>query len=106
MYDPSITSRSGALDGPSAAAAPAVPARVHVHDHAHTHAHDHDHGVAQVRAYPVAEVAHEPHRHGVVTPAPAFSLIGVSLAGRLGIAAALSVVIWAAVAWALAPIVG
>ncbi|WP_333822360.1 hypothetical protein [Pinisolibacter sp.] len=49
---------------------------------------------------------HETHRHGAASMAPAFSLIGVSLAGRLGIAAALSMAIWAAVAWALAPIAG
>ena len=98
MHDPTSSSRSGAPDGPAAATAPAEVVRVHAHDHSfeHGHGHGHDHGAAHAHG-------HAGHAAAV---SPAFSLIGVSLAGRLGIAVVLSVAIWAAVAWALAPIAG
>lgn len=63
----------------------------HEHDHGHAghdHGHDHAHG-------PVARVAR--HR-------PPFSLVRLSLVGRLAIALTLSGVVWAAVLWALLPI--
>ncbi len=104
MHDPTPSTRSGAPDGPAAAIAPAEV--VHAHDHDHSHGHDRAHGTAHAHDHPGHEAMHETHRHGAASMAPAFSLIGVSLAGRLGIAAALSMAIWAAVAWALAPIAG
>jgi hypothetical protein len=42
------------------------------------------------------------HHHGAVQRRPAPSLFRMSAAARLGIAAAISAVIWAAIAWALA----
>jgi ABC-type Zn2+ transport system substrate-binding protein/surface adhesin len=116
MNDPTSTTRSGAHDGPAAAPAPAAAVRVHAHDHGHddshghaySHGHDHghDHGAAHAHGHAGHDAAHEPHRHDAASMSPAFSLIGASAAGRLGIAAILSVAIWAAVAWASAPIAG
>jgi hypothetical protein len=67
----------------------------HGHDHdqdGHDHGHDgHDHG----------------HAHGVGTTAafrPPFSLVRLSLGGRLAIAGGLSAVLWVAVRWALMPL--
>ena len=64
------------------------------HGHVHRgHAH-HRHA-----AHGAAPHAHPPHAH---PPAPAgFSLLRLSLAGRLAVAAALAAVIWGGVAWAL-----
>jgi hypothetical protein len=60
----------------------------HDHDHGHSHAHDHAHALR-----PVAAVS--PH------PAP-WSLVRLSLVARLGLAAGLSVLVWAAALLALA----
>lgn len=55
------------------------------HGHAHPHGHDHGH-------------AHDP---AVIRP-PGPSLLRASAAARLGLAAALSALIWGGVWWALA----
>jgi len=47
-----------------------------------------------------AEIAHRHHHHR--DPTTAFSLLGTSVATRLGIVAVISVLMWGAIAWALA----
>lgn len=73
------------------------------HDHAHhDHAH-HDHA----HAAPKEAHAHgstEPHVHAPARFRPPFSLVRLSLAGRLAIALTLSAAIWAAALWAIHPI--
>jgi hypothetical protein len=53
---------------------------------------------------PTTEVAHRHHHHHHHhhDPVSAFSLLGTSVATRLGIVAAISVLLWGAIAWALA----
>jgi len=63
---------------------PSPPVRL-THAHAHPHAHDHGH-------------AHDP---ALIRP-PGFSLLRARATTRLGLAAALSALIWAGVRWALA----
>lgn len=56
---------------------------------AHGHVHDHAHGG---------------HDHAPAVFRPPFSLVRLSVGGRLAIALALSAGVWAAVRWALTPI--
>jgi hypothetical protein len=61
-----------------------VKTHAHGHGHHHEHARDHDHAPAAFR--------------------PPFSLVRLSLGGRLAIALGLSAGVWLAVRWALMPI--
>ncbi|WP_146035654.1 hypothetical protein [Methylopila sp. Yamaguchi] len=70
----------------------------HAHDH---HAHDHgshdpgSHGHGHDHAFPR-------HGHAPRAQAPAASLLRTSALGRIGGVAAALIVLWGAVAWALA----
>lgn len=48
--------------------------------------------------------AHEPHDSAATAFRPPFSLVRLSVGGRLAIALALSAGVWVAVRWALTPI--
>ncbi len=61
------------------------------HEHGHLHDHDHDHD----------------HAHGPAMPARLpFSLVRMSLVGRLAIAAGVAALLWGATLWAVTPIGG
>ncbi len=68
------------------------PHEPHGHGHEHPHAHDHAHGSA-------------PHHHPRAAPKPAAAVASLLMSSawlRLVGAAALTVCLWLAVAWALA----
>ena len=72
----------------------------HAHDHHARNQGSHDHGSHGHRHDHVSL----PHEHGgrPRAQAPAASLLRTSALGRLGGVAAVLIVLWAAVAWALA----
>ena len=67
------------------------------HSHGHTHPHDHSHGSH-------AHSLHS-HSHGPASPHPAqpvhWSILRMTLAGRLATAAAISAALWAVVLMAM-----
>lgn len=69
--------------------------------HAHDHAHDHaaGHSIAHAHSHAPAPATPVVARRAV----PAASLLRMSLAGRLAIAAGLVALIWISVFWALRP---
>ncbi len=85
--------RHGGLSNGAAAGATAAD---HDHDHGHEHGHEHEH-----------EHGHgHGHERAAAPIRPTPSLVRASLAARLGLAALVSGLIWAGVAWALMPIAG
>jgi len=73
---------------------PRVMPQGHDHAHGHDHDHDHDHGHGHEHG----------HGHAPAPFRPPFSLVRLSVGGRLAIALALSAGVWLAVRWALMPI--
>jgi hypothetical protein len=76
-----------------------VPAAspTHHHDHAHGHAHDH----AQDHAHPHGHDHSHAHVHDAATPHPAqaapWSILRMTVAGRLSAALAVCAVLWGVV---------
>lgn len=65
------------------------PEHTHAHPHAHAHPHGHDHGHAPVRAHPAAAEG-------------GASVLMRGAGARVAVVLAALVLLWAAVAWALA----